>query len=378
MDRSGHAESAPDPAAEVDVISDADLLRAFVTEGLGTTGAQAVLARIVERHGSMVYQVAQRMVSDHTLADDVFQATFLVLAQSARKIQRSGSLASWLHGTARNIGRRALSEKYGVRSQVEAGVEMVTAVEDDPFTEMIRSHEQQLLDEELQRLPEQHRAPLVLHYFEERSHQEISQQLGITVAAVESRLKRAKQELRSRLVRRGITLSMAVAAFSAATSVASAAPPTALVISTISLAATGSVVSTSLTAATASTAIQLAGKELAAMSAASKATALIVGAAGTLTVGGAVLFGAVLSGLSGSGAGPGTSEPIAIVGMGMGLDVVEDEPQLIALAPADDSPMSDSEVPAEPLKGQVHNESSQSLTPDNTLLPSGNVDSSGD
>ena len=110
---------------------------------------------------------------------------------------------------------------------------MVTAVEHDPFHEMMRSHERQLLDEELQQLPEIHRAPLVLFYLEERSQLEISQLLGITVPAVESRLKRAKQELRNRLVRRGITLSVALAAVGWGASVASAAPPAALVTSTI-------------------------------------------------------------------------------------------------------------------------------------------------
>ena len=331
----------PSPVDEVELISDADLLRAFVEAPVGTVAAAAVLSRIVERHGALVYQVAQRMmVNDRSLADDVFQATFLVLAQSARKIQRSASLASWLHGTARNIGRRALAQKYAVRSGNDSGVEMVTAVEDDPFSEMIRSHERQLLDEELQKLPDQHRAPLVLHYLEERSHQEISQLLGITVAAVESRLKRAKQELRVRLVRRGITLSLAVAAFNAATSVASAAPPAALVTSTISLAATGTVVSTSLTAATASTAIQLAGKELAAMSAGSQATALFVGAAGTLTVGGAVLFGAGFGGFgeTRSGAGPVSGDPFAVTGTDTGLGGFEEEPRTWLLAMADEAP----------------------------------------
>ena len=351
-DQSERPEPAPVDAAEL--VSDAALLRAFVETAPGTVAAAAVLARIVERHGSLVYRVAQRMmVSDSSLADDVFQATFLVLAQSARKIQRSASLASWLHGTARNIGRRALAQKYAARSGTDSGVEMVTAVDDDPFSEMIRSHERQLLDEELRKLPEPHRAPLVLHYLEERSHQEISQLLGITVAAVESRMKRAKQELRARLVRRGITLSIAVAAFSTATSVATAAPPAALVISTISLAATGQAVGTSLTAATASTALQLAGKELAAMSAASKATALFVGAVGTLTVGGAVLFGAALGGYSGAGTrigtGPGTSEPLAVLGVDSGLGQVEEEPRTLLLAQADNAsnPADQPDPPAE-------------------------------
>lgn len=174
MDQPRLVDPAPEPSPFGDVDSDAELLMAFAAASPGSASAQAVLTQIVARHGTMVYRVAQRMVGDPTLVDDVFQATFLVLAQSARKIQKTASLASWLHGTARNIGRRALHDKYGVRSQTTAGAEMVTAVDDDPFTEMIRSHERQLLDEELQQLPEISRAPLVLHYFEQRSNPEIS------------------------------------------------------------------------------------------------------------------------------------------------------------------------------------------------------------
>lgn len=357
VDRSGLASQPPGdspvPAGAAvavvsvtEVASDSELLQAFIASKPGEAAAQMALTRIVERHGAMVYQVALRLVNDRNLADDLFQATFLVLAQSARKIQRSGSLASWLHGTARNIGRRALAQKHAERSGTATGVEMVTAVEDDPFHEMMRSHERQLLDEELQQLPELHRAPLVLFYLEERSQLEISQMLGITVPAVESRLKRAKQELRGRMVRRGITLSVALAAVGWGASVASAAPPAALVTSTISLAASGAAVGTSLTAG-GSVAIQLAGKELAAMSAASKVSALIVGAAGTLTVGGAVLFGAMAGGEPGSGQSPGAGPPSAVIGTETGLGEFE-EPQTILLAQAEEAepPKDDAQAPA--------------------------------
>ena len=344
---SGLADRSELRETPAEVASDTELLRDFVASKPGEATAQAALTRIVERHGAMVYQVALRLVNDRHLADDVFQATFLVLAQSARKIQRSASLASWLHGTARNIGRRALARKFAEQSGTEAGVEMVTAVEDDPFHEMMRSHERQLLDEELQQLPEIHRAPLVLYYLEERSHQAISLLLGVSVSAVESRLKRAKQELRIKLVRRGITLSVAIAAVGFGASVAAAAPPAALITSTVTLAASGAAVGTSL-AAGGSVAIQLAGKELAAMSAASKATALFVGAAGTLTLGGAVLFGAMAGGMPGSGDSPGSGEPSGIIATEAGPGGLDEEPQTFLLAQAEEAelPKDDDKAPA--------------------------------
>lgn len=328
--------AADAPVTSTSLISDAELLQELVAAPPGTAQAQSALSRIIERHGGLVYSVATRTVSDRTLADDVFQATFLVLVQSARKIQRSGSLSAWLHGTARNIGRRAISQRRA-RCPQAVEVEMLPACEVDPFLELERSHERDVLDEELQQLPEIDRAPLVLFYLEERSQREIAELLGISVPAVESRLKRAKQELRVRLVRRGVTLSVAVAAIGWGASAASAAPPAILVSSTLTLAAAGTTVGK--LAAAGSTAASLAGKELAAMSAASKLTALVVGTAGTLTVGGALLFGAMVDGIVGPG-GSGTDES-AVIATEVTRDA--DEPGLVAQA--DEVKSSDAPLP---------------------------------
>lgn len=338
-----------------ELLPDAELLQSLVVAEAGSATARLVLAQIVERHGTLVYQVALRLVGDTHLADDVFQATFLVLAQSDRRIKRSSSLASWLHGTARNIGRRALAQKRATMSDPHAGVEMVTSNVDDPFTEMMRSHERQLLDEELHSLSLIHREPLVLHHLEERSNQEIAQLLGITVAAVESRLKRARQELRLRLVRRGVTLSIAVAALGAASSTASAAPSAALVSSTITLASTKGAASLALATGTKSLVIQLAGKELTAMSAASKLTALCAGIAGAVTVGGVALLGAASGGTSGIVATDGdvSIPPSGVIGTDLGLSGEADcPPALLALvtdaqATSETNPASDAAASGE-------------------------------
>jgi hypothetical protein len=84
----------------------------------------------------------------------------------------------------------------------------VVASEQSPLEEVSRRHEEHVVDEELTALGDKHRRPLVLHYLAGRTNREIADELGLSVSAVEGRLRRAKAQLRRRLVRRGITLSV--------------------------------------------------------------------------------------------------------------------------------------------------------------------------
>ena len=303
------------PAFEAPALSDAELLAAFVQRR-----DAAAFTQIVERYGPMVYRVALRAVEDRHLADDVYQATFLVLAQSASKIRNGEVLPAWLHGTARNLARRALTNQYTQRQRLaelaaqslaEKGGEMTPSTELDPFEELVRLNNQQLLDEELQQLPEASRAPLVLFYLEGKTQAEIAQQMGLSVEAVEGRLRRAKQELRQRLIRRGVFLSTIVAAATVLTpSLATAAPASTLVSATLATALGTTAVGTSLLGGTvasttlgtgATTAAQLAAQEVAAMSAASKATAILITTVASATVATGLMFGAIVGSMSGKG-----------------------------------------------------------------------------
>src|SRR5215470_4050482 len=69
---------------------------------------------LLGRHGPMVLNVCRRILHDAHAAEDVFQATFLVLADRAGAIRRRASLAGFLHGVASRLARRAL--RRGVQS----------------------------------------------------------------------------------------------------------------------------------------------------------------------------------------------------------------------------------------------------------------------
>ena len=185
-----------DPSQRSVRISDRELIERFLKEK-----TEDVFVELISRFGAMVFAVAMRCLRDRHAAEDVFQATFFVLARDARKIRSRDSLASWLHGTALRMSKRALARKH---NEIALGQAIVVGVDDSLLDDIAEQFEQQLLDEELQRLPTIYRAPLVLHFLEGKSCEETAHALGITVGAVRGRLQRGKRELKFRLMKRGV------------------------------------------------------------------------------------------------------------------------------------------------------------------------------
>src|SRR5262249_28015423 len=73
--------------------------------------SEAAFAAIVARHIDLVYSVARRAVSDPHLAEDVTQATFIILARKAKSIGRKTLISGWLCRTARYVAANALTTK---------------------------------------------------------------------------------------------------------------------------------------------------------------------------------------------------------------------------------------------------------------------------
>lgn len=215
------SESALDHPA----LDDATLVRRFVN-----CRDQDAFAELVRRYRGLVYGVAQRVLSHRQDAEDVFQATFLVLARDAADIRLRASVASWLYGVAHRTALRARARRPADR---DSPLKDDTMDHANPFAEVARRSDLQSLDEELNALSERDREPLVLRYLMGRSNKQIAEELGLTEAAVESRLKRGRERLRKRLARRGIGLTAVVAAMEFCRQSAEAAAPDALVEGTV-------------------------------------------------------------------------------------------------------------------------------------------------
>ncbi len=194
------------PAAEPD--SDAELLRRFVR-----CRDEDAFAALVARHGGMVLGVCRRVLRDGHAAEDAAQATFLVLARKAAAIRRPARLAAWLHGTARRLAQACLrAEARRQRREARSLLASPPGPPRSPLDELSAGELLAVVDEEVGRLPEAYRLPVVLCCLEGLSQEETATRLGWTAGSVKGRLERGRARLHSRLARRGIPLAGAFAA----------------------------------------------------------------------------------------------------------------------------------------------------------------------
>jgi RNA polymerase sigma factor (sigma-70 family) len=179
--------------------SDRDLLRRF-SAGRDETAFAALL----ERHGPLVLRVARRVLNNEADAEDVFQATFLVLARKAGSVAWRDSVATWLYGVARRLALNAkLSASRRRRYEGQAPTrEAATSADEITLREA-----QAILHEELARLPARLRAPLVHCFLESATQDEAARELGWSLSTLKRRLARGRELLHGRLARRGLTLA---------------------------------------------------------------------------------------------------------------------------------------------------------------------------
>jgi RNA polymerase sigma factor (sigma-70 family) len=181
-------------------LPDDELVARFVS---GRGQSEAAFRALIHRHGPMVLGVCRRVLDNEHAAEDAFQATFLVLVKKARKIRNYGLLTNWLYGVALRVSKRERSRGARHRALDLRAAEDVSG----PASDIDRFDVRSVIDEEIGRLPEHYRAPLVLCHVEGLRHEDAALKLGCPVGTIESRLSRARDLLRSRLTRRGLAPS---------------------------------------------------------------------------------------------------------------------------------------------------------------------------
>jgi RNA polymerase sigma factor (sigma-70 family) len=185
-----------------ELLGDGELLSRFLRER-----DEAAFEEVVSRHGPMVRAVCRRMLGPTADADDAFQATFLILVRKANGIRRTNLLANWLCAVAYRTARQAARRRarLGLRERNTEQLPDPTATDEPPRDWL------PLFDAALQKLPVKYREPVVLCELQGIARPVAARQLGLNEGTLSSRLGRARDLLRQKLIRHGFPLSIGAA-----------------------------------------------------------------------------------------------------------------------------------------------------------------------
>jgi RNA polymerase sigma factor (sigma-70 family) len=188
-------------------------------------------AELVRRHAGLVFTVARRLTGNAQDAEDIAQTCFMEMARKAPDI--SISPAGWLHRAATCRSLDAVRADLS-RRQREAQAAAAARQHADPKWEELAA----FIDEVIDKLPEELRAPLVLHYLEGRTQGDVGRELGVDQSTISRRLEQGVEKLRERLAKAGVVASVAGLTAMLAAHPAEAAPP-ALIAATGKMAVAG-------------------------------------------------------------------------------------------------------------------------------------------
>ncbi len=170
---------------------------------------EAAFAALVSRHGPMVLELCRQVLGDSHHAEDAFQAVFLVLARRGRSIGNPDLLSNWLYGVALRSARCARHQLARRRDkpEIDAVRHLNSFAQVEPADRLVIDRERaDILHDEIARLPQVFRLPVVLCYFEGLTLDEAARRLRCPSGTLRSRLARARDKLRRRLTRRGFAL----------------------------------------------------------------------------------------------------------------------------------------------------------------------------
>ncbi len=197
--------------------TDQELLTRYVRER-----SESAFTQVVERHVDLVYSTALRLVAgETTLADDITQKVFTDLATKAASIARVASLAGWLHTHTRFIALSAIRSERRRRTREHEAAAMH---EPNATPELDWARLRPVLDEAVDALRPADRDAIVMRYFQNKSHREVGDALGLSENTARMRIERGLEKLQAHFVRRGITVSSAIIATTISAHSVSAAP----------------------------------------------------------------------------------------------------------------------------------------------------------
>jgi RNA polymerase sigma factor (sigma-70 family) len=189
--------------------ADEDIVEQFL--GGNEINSDDAFRLLVERHGPMVLGVCRQILDQEADAEDAFQATFLILSRKVASVRNRAILGAWLYEVAYRTAVKTRAKTIRRRSVERQSVSMLPSqfVPDRQHHDAAWAELRPILHDEVRQLPEKYRVPIILSYLQGKTNEEVAQLLDWPVGTVKGRLHRARELLRTRLMRRGTALGAA-------------------------------------------------------------------------------------------------------------------------------------------------------------------------
>jgi RNA polymerase sigma factor (sigma-70 family) len=189
----------PEPAAPSRIEpTDDELLRRY-----HSARDNAAFALLVERYAPLVWRVCCRILGRTQDAEDAFQATFVVLLRRAGSVRWQKSIAGWIYEVSHRVAKKSRAE---VARRITGAGDAVLASVSAPARDDPENERRLIVEEEIARLPESLRVPVVMCYLQGLTNAQAARRIGCREGTVVSRLARAREKLRRRLKARGVAM----------------------------------------------------------------------------------------------------------------------------------------------------------------------------
>lgn len=157
----------------------------------------------------LIFNLGLRLFFNEEDAMDFTQDVYEHARRKYHLFEGRSRFSTWLYSVAMNYGLNRIKKNKKriliLKENIDESVDKYTEIKD--HSEVIAEKEiLNTLQNEIKRLPDAYRLPLMLHYYDQMPYEEMEQKLGIPAGTLKSNVYRAKQKLREPLIQRGIKL----------------------------------------------------------------------------------------------------------------------------------------------------------------------------
>ena len=164
-------------------------------------GDEKAFRELVDGHGQMIFNTCYSFLKNRDDADDIAQDVFVEAFRSIHKFRSEANIRTWLYRIAINK-----SLNFQKRQSRHSFTDDFTKIKDNSLKEEDASkyaedtERRKVINEAIQSLSKNQRIAFTLHKMNDKSYQEISEIMSVSVSSVESLLHRAKKNLQHKLI----------------------------------------------------------------------------------------------------------------------------------------------------------------------------------